>query len=209
MAEKSSKFKSEFLSIMSHEIRTPMNAVIGTTNLLIAENPRPEQLEYLNTLKFSGENLLAIINDILDYNKIEAGKLQLNNSQFSIHQLISNIKHSFQPKVDEKQLAFEVVIDETIPENLTGDPMRLSQVLNNLVSNAVKFTHQGKVTINLEKQSIHDDSVIVKFTVTDTGIGISPESFNIVFDPFMQDQQVINNEYGGTGLGPCHYQAIG
>lgn len=92
MAEKSSKFKSEFLSIMSHEIRTPMNAVIGTTNLLLDENPRPDQVEYLNTLKFSGENLLAIINDILDYNKIEAGKLQLNNSRFNIHQLIHKIK---------------------------------------------------------------------------------------------------------------------
>ncbi|SDF06922.1 PAS domain S-box-containing protein [Mucilaginibacter pineti] len=201
MAEKSSKFKSEFLSIMSHEIRTPMNAVIGTTNLLISENPKPEQLEYLNTLKFSGENLLAIINDILDYNKIEAGKLELNNSQFNLLQLINNIKQSFLPKVTEKQLTLDLFIDESIPENVTGDSMRLRQVLNNLVSNAVKFTHTGTVTIKLEKEQIHDTSVTVKFTIADTGIGISPESFNIVFDPFMQDQQVINNEYGGTGLG--------
>ncbi len=201
VAEKASKFKSEFLSIMSHEIRTPMNAVIGTTNLLLSENPRPEQLEYLNTLKFSGENLLAIINDILDYNKIEAGKLELSHTQFNLHQLIQKIKQSFQPRVTEKQLSINVTIDDSIPEIVIGDAMRLSQVMNNLVSNAVKFTHTGGVTIKLEKELLHENSVTVKFTVTDTGIGISADSFNIVFDPFMQDKQVINNDYGGTGLG--------
>ncbi len=201
LAEKSSKFKSEFLSIMSHEIRTPMNAVIGTTNLLLTENPLPGQMEYLNTLKFSGENLLAIINDILDYNKIEAGKLELNNTQFNLHLLIQKIKQSFHSKVAEKQLTLDVIIDESIPEMITGDAMRLSQVMNNLVSNAVKFTHKGGVTIKLEKEFIHNSNVTVKFTVTDTGIGISADSFNIVFDPFMQDKQVINNDYGGTGLG--------
>ncbi|WP_439698415.1 PAS domain S-box protein [Mucilaginibacter sp. AW1-7] len=201
VAEKASKFKSEFLSIMSHEIRTPMNAVIGTTNLLLSENPRPEQLEYLNTLKFSGENLLAIINDILDYNKIEAGKLELNNSPFNLHQLIHKIKQSFHARVTEKQLYLDVVIDDGIPEMVTGDNMRLSQVMNNLVSNAVKFTHTGGVTIKLEKELINSTTVTVKFTVTDTGIGISADSFGIVFDPFMQDKHVINNDYGGTGLG--------
>jgi CheY-like chemotaxis protein/two-component sensor histidine kinase len=201
MAEKSSKFKSEFLSIMSHEIRTPMNAVIGTTNLLLDENPRPEQLEYLNTLKFSGENLLAIINDILDYNKIEAGKLELNNSRFNIHQLIRKIKQSFEPRAAEKELTLELITDDTIPGNLMGDAMRLSQVLNNLIGNAIKFTHTGKVIIRLDRDVLTENAVNIKFAVTDTGIGISPESFNIVFDPFMQDQQVINNDYGGTGLG--------
>jgi signal transduction histidine kinase len=201
MAEKSSKFKSEFLSIMSHEIRTPMNAVIGTTNLLLDENPRPEQLEYLNTLKFSGENLLAIINDILDYNKIEAGKLEHNNSRFNIHQLIRKIKQSFEPRAAEKELTLELITDDTIPGDLMGDAMRLSQVLNNLIGNAIKFTHTGKVIIRLDRDMLTENTVNIKFAVTDTGIGISPESFNIVFDPFMQDQQVINNDYGGTGLG--------
>jgi CheY-like chemotaxis protein/two-component sensor histidine kinase len=201
MAEKSSRFKSEFLSIMSHEIRTPMNAVIGTTNLLLNENPRPEQMEYLNTLKFSGENLLAIINDILDYNKIEAGKLELNNSRFNIHQLIHKIKQSFEPRAAEKELTLELITDDTIPGDLTGDAMRLSQVLNNLIGNAIKFTHTGKVIIRLDRDVQTENTVNIKFAVTDTGIGISPESFNIVFDPFMQDQQVINNDYGGTGLG--------
>ncbi|PWK78049.1 PAS domain S-box-containing protein [Mucilaginibacter oryzae] len=201
VAEKSSKFKSEFLSIMSHEIRTPMNAVIGTTNLLLSENPRPEQMEYLNTLKFSGESLLAIINDILDYNKIEAGKLELNHSPFNIHHLIHKIKQSFIQRASEKQLALDIIIDSSIPAELIGDAMRLSQVLNNLVSNAIKFTHKGGVTIRLDRDNITQSAIGIKFAVIDTGIGISPESFNIVFDPFTQDSQVINSDYGGTGLG--------
>ncbi|HEY9195498.1 MAG TPA: response regulator, partial [Mucilaginibacter sp.] len=201
LAEQASKFKSEFLSIMSHEIRTPMNAVIGTTNLLLSENPRPEQLEYLNTLKFSGENLLAIINDILDYNKIEAGKLELSRSQFNLHQLIQKIMQSFHTRVAEKKLQLHVIIDESIPEMVTGDAMRLSQVMNNLVSNAVKFTHTGGVTVKLEKEQIGETNVTVKFAVADTGIGIAADSLDLVFDPFMQDKQVINNDYGGTGLG--------
>ncbi|AYL94748.1 PAS domain-containing hybrid sensor histidine kinase/response regulator [Mucilaginibacter celer] len=201
VAEKSSKFKSEFLSIMSHEIRTPMNAVIGTTNLLLSENPRAEQMDYLNTLKFSGESLLAIINDILDYNKIEAGKLELNHSRFDVQQLIQKIKQQFIHRATEKQLALDVIIDGSIPAELMGDAMRLSQILNNLVSNAIKFTHKGGVTIRLDRDILTESTVSIKFAVTDTGIGISPESFNIVFDPFMQDQQVINNDYGGTGLG--------
>ncbi|MFD0792242.1 PAS domain S-box protein [Mucilaginibacter litoreus] len=201
-AERSSHFKSEFLSIMSHEIRTPMNAVIGTTNLLLQENPKPEQLEYLNTLKFSSDNLLAIINDILDYNKIEAGKLQLSHAPFNIYQLTQNIRQLFYAKATEKDLAIELFIDNDIPEFLMGDHIRLSQILFNLVSNAVKFTHKGKVTIALEnehKQNTGD--VSIRFTVTDTGIGIAPENLTLVFDPFIQGPQTITHEYGGTGLG--------
>ncbi|MET3979470.1 two-component system sensor histidine kinase/response regulator [Mucilaginibacter sp. UYP25] len=200
-AERSSHFKSEFLSIMSHEIRTPMNAVIGTTNLLLEENPKPEQLEYLNTLKFSSDNLLAIINDILDYNKIEAGKLQLSNIPFNIHQLAQNIKQSFYAKAVEKNLDIELIADESIPEFLMGDQTRLGQILINLVSNAVKFTHEGKVSILLEKEHFSNDEVIIKFTVNDTGIGIAAENMAIVFDPFIQGPQTITHNYGGTGLG--------
>lgn len=201
-AERSSHFKSEFLSIMSHEIRTPMNAVIGTTNLLLEESPKPEQLEYLNTLKFSSENLLAIINDILDYNKIEAGKLQLSNMPFNIHQLVHNIRQSFYSKAVEKNLDIELVADSSIPEYLMGDQTRLGQILINLVSNAVKFTSAGKVTILLEKeQHISNNEVLIKFTVADTGIGIAAENMAIVFDPFIQGPQTITHNYGGTGLG--------
>lgn len=199
-AEKSSQFKSEFLSIMSHEIRTPMNAVIGTTNLLLCEDPKPDQLEYLNTLKFSGENLLAIINDILDYNKIEAGKLELNKIPFNIHHLTQKIKKSFYAKATEKELDIELIIDDNIPAQLIGDQVRLGQVLNNLVSNAIKFTHYGKVIIRLDQQQITSKTVQIKFIVTDTGIGIAPENIHIIFDPFEQETQSDTN-YGGTGLG--------
>jgi PAS domain S-box-containing protein len=200
-AEKSSHFKSEFLSIMSHEIRTPMNAVIGTTNLLLSEDPLPEQLEYLNILKFSGENLLAIINDILDYNKIEAGKLALNALPFNIFNLAQKIKQSFYARAAEKDLEIDLIIDAAIPEYLIGDQVRLGQVLNNLLSNAVKFTHKGKVSIRLDKEKADSGQVSVKFTISDTGIGISAESLALIFDPFMQESQTHENDYGGTGLG--------
>jgi two-component system sensor histidine kinase/response regulator len=200
-AEKSSHFKSEFLSIMSHEIRTPMNAVIGTTNLLLSENPSPEQLEYLNILKFSGENLLAIINDILDYNKIEAGKLELNLLPFNILNLTQKIKQSFYARAAEKDLEIDLFVDPAIPEYLIGDQIRLGQVINNLLSNAVKFTHEGRVSIHLNKETINNQQVKVKFTIADTGIGIAAENLALIFDPFMQESQNHDNDYGGTGLG--------
>ena len=200
-AEKSSQSKSEFLSIMSHEIRTPMNAVIGTTNLLLSEDPRPEQLEYLNTLKFSGENLLSIINDILDYNKIEAGKLELNHLPFNIHTLLSQLRQSFYAKAAEKNLSIESVADEAIPENLIGDQLRLGQILNNLLSNAVKFTSKGTIILKTELVTRQNSRVGLKFIVSDTGIGIAPQNQSKIFEPFIQETQFIQNEYGGTGLG--------
>jgi len=200
LAEKSSRFKSDFLSIMSHEIRTPMNAVIGTTNLLLSDEPKPEQLEYLNILKFSGENLLSIINDILDYNKIEAGKLELNEFKFDLRHLAQKIRQSFLPKTVEKKLTIELTIDEAIPEYLTGDQARLSQILNNLVGNAVKFTDKGTITIGLQAERIDSQQAIIKFIVADTGIGIATENLDIIFDPFTQEP-IINNNNGGTGLG--------
>jgi two-component system sensor histidine kinase/response regulator len=201
LAEKASKFKSDFLSIMSHEIRTPMNAVIGTTNLLISDEPRPEQMEYLNILKFSGENLLAIINDILDYNKIEAGKLELNGHTFDIHAVVQKIKRSFYARAVEKKLELELTIDEAIPELLVGDQIRLSQILNNLIGNAIKFTSKGTIDIKLFAERANSKGVTIKFTIADTGIGIAPENLRIIFDPFMQEPTVKNTDNGGTGLG--------
>ncbi|RCH56371.1 hypothetical protein DJ568_00485 [Mucilaginibacter hurinus] len=198
-AEKSSRFKSEFLSTMSHEIRTPMNAVIGTTNLLLSENPKPEQLEYLNTLKFSGENLLAIINDILDYNKIEAGKLELNKSPVDINQLAQKIKRSFELRARQKNIELKLSTDNNLPQFVLGDQVRISQILNNLIGNAVKFTDRGSVGINIDKTGEGFKQASIKFTITDTGIGISPEKLNVIFDPFVQEAQLHN--YGGTGLG--------
>jgi PAS domain S-box-containing protein len=200
-AERTAQFKSEFLSTMSHEIRTPMNAVIGTTNLLLSEDPKPDQLEYLNSLKFSGENLLAIINDILDYNKIEAGKLELHKIPFNIYHLVQKIKQSFFAKASEKNLEIELIIDDTIPGYLSGDQVRLGQVLNNLISNAIKFTHAGKVTVRLDAIDTNTTYATIKFTVADTGIGIAPENLSIIFDPFEQETQTSNHTYEGTGLG--------
>jgi two-component system sensor histidine kinase/response regulator len=201
LAEKSSRFKSDFLSVMSHEIRTPMNAVIGITNLLLNENPRTEQLEYLNILKFSGENLLDIINDILDYNKIEAGKLELNQLKFNIHTLTQQIKQTFIAKAAEKKLALDLVIDETIPQFLTGDQARLSQILNNLISNAVKFTQKGNIDIALSTERMDSNQAVIKFTVADTGVGIAADNLDMIFDPFMQEPTPNNSLNGGTGLG--------
>ena len=201
IAERSSKFKSEFLSTMSHEIRTPMNAVIGTTNLLLSDNPNPEQLEYLNILKFSGENLLAIINDILDYNKIEAGKLELNQLKFDLRQLAQKTQLAFSTRAAEKNLRLDLSVDNEIPEYLIGDQVRLSQILNNLISNAVKFTEKGKVTLQLQLSGASDTEIAVKFMVADTGVGISPENQSVIFDPFVQDAVVNQPANMGTGLG--------
>ncbi|WP_169316199.1 PAS domain S-box protein [Mucilaginibacter paludis] len=200
-AEKSSRFKSEFLSIMSHEIRTPMNAVIGTTNLLLQDNPAPRQLEYLNTLRFSSNNLLELINDILDYNKIEAGKLELYKTPFNINKLAQNILQSFKNKAEANSSYLELKLDDRIPANLIGDQLRLGQVLNNLLSNAVKFTRDGTVFLKLELEQLRYDKVTIKFIIEDTGIGISPENIDKIFDPFTQEYNSTQSDYGGTGLG--------
>ena len=186
---------------MSHEIRTPMNAVIGTTNLLLQENPAPSQLEYLHTLQFSSNNLLELINDILDYNKIEAGKLELYKLPFNISKLTNNILNSFTTKAEENNSTLELSFDKNIPINLIGDQLRLGQVLNNLLSNAVKFTKSGTIYLRLESQQLKYDKVSVKFTVADTGIGIAAENLDKIFDPFTQELQSTQSDYGGTGLG--------
>lgn len=200
-AEKSSRFKSEFLSIMSHEIRTPMNAVIGTTNLLLQDNPAPRQLEYLHTLQFSSNNLLELINDILDYNKIEAGKLELYKLQFNIQKLAQNILQSFATKAEDNGSKLELSFDKNIPSNLIGDQLRLGQILNNLLSNAVKFTTNGTVFLRLESQQVKQDQISIKFSIADTGIGIAPENLDKIFDPFTQEYSSTASDYGGSGLG--------
>jgi PAS domain S-box-containing protein len=200
-AEKSSRFKSEFLSIMSHEIRTPMNAVIGNTNLLLQDNPAPRQLEYLHNLRFSSNNLLELINDILDYNKIEAGKLELYKTPFNIHKMAQNILQSFQAKAGDNESKLVLKLDDKVPANLIGDQLRLGQVLNNLLSNAVKFTNKGTVSLILDVEQERFDSIKIRFAIQDTGIGIAPENIDKIFDPFTQEYHSTQSDYGGTGLG--------
>ena len=201
-AEMAATEKLHFTSIMSHEIRTPLNAVIGMSNLLLMENPREDQISELNTLKFSAENLLLLVNDVLDYSKIEAGKVDLEKSPFEIRQLIYNIRSSYKFKADSKEIFINTFIDNEIPNMLLGDVMRLGQVLNNLISNAIKFTDKGFVEISLRKiQHVKDAEVKIRFEVIDTGIGIPKEKRQLIFDSFSQAALDTSRRFGGTGLG--------
>lgn len=201
-AERANRAKSEFLSVMSHEIRTPLNAVIGMSYILKQENPRPDQLENLRVLKFSAENLLSLINDVLDYNKIEVGKLIMEDAPFSINDLLESVMSAFQLKAEEKGIKLELVKTADVKnKTVTGDATRLTQVLNNLVGNAVKFTESGKVKLSAEIENLSDDEAIVRFAVEDTGIGIPEDFQDKIFDSFIQANAGITRKYGGTGLG--------
>ncbi len=200
-AEHTALIKAKFLSTMSHEIRTPMNAVIGLTNILLQENPRTDQVENLNTLKFSADLLLSLINDILDFSKIEAGKISFENFDFELHALIQNIKNTIKLKAEEKNLKFETIIDPAVPEMVNGDQVRLSQILTNLTANAIKFTNEGEVLIDLKLISKTEDNVTVRFSVKDTGIGIDESKFEKIFQSFSQADTDTTRKFGGTGLG--------
>ncbi len=200
-AEQAAKTKSEFLSVMSHEIRTPMNAIIGTTHLLLEENPRKGQLENLNSLKYAADSLVQLINDILDLNKIESGKIQLENTEFDFPHLIHNINVLFQSKAQEKSIDFQVNIANGIDRYLQGDPGRLSQVLNNLISNAIKFTNEGKVILRIFTESETKKTIELCFEVSDTGVGIPQDKLEAIFETFTQATSSTTRKFGGTGLG--------
>jgi len=201
VAEKAAMAKSQFLSVMSHEIRTPMNAVIGFTHLLIHQDPKPEQMEFLNFLKFSAENLLVLINDILDFSKIEAGKIEFETVDFSVKDLIANIRLALLQKANEKNLKIKLMLDQDLPNAILGDPVRLGQILTNLISNAVKFTPEGKVTITATLTKADRETSTIDFEVADTGIGIMPDKLDYIFDSFSQASSDTTRKYGGSGLG--------
>ncbi|EIM76145.1 PAS/PAC sensor hybrid histidine kinase [Nitritalea halalkaliphila LW7] len=200
-AEEALRVKSQFLSIMSHEIRTPMNAVIGISHLLLQDNPRLDQLENLKTLQFSAENLMALINDILDFNKIDSGKLQLEHIPFQLKDNIQKIVRSYSYTASEKGLRLKADVQEGIPEQVLGDPTRISQILNNLVSNALKFTESGHVLLRVVLKEKTDRSVQLLFEVEDTGIGIPDDKKESIFEAFTQASSETTRKYGGTGLG--------
>jgi signal transduction histidine kinase/DNA-binding NarL/FixJ family response regulator len=201
-AEQSERFKQQFLANMSHEIRTPMNAVMGMTNLLIDKNPRSDQQGYLEGIKKSSETLLYIINDILDLSKIEAGKMELEKIDFSVHEVVEQVKQTLSFKADEKGLQFITRIDDAIPEVVMGDPVRLNQILMNLGGNAIKFTESGSVELAVGTGKSDQSSVFpLQFSITDTGIGISKEKLQSVFEKFSQANASDTRKYGGTGLG--------
>jgi PAS domain S-box-containing protein len=200
-AEQAAKAKSQFLSVMSHELRTPLNAVIGITHLLLQSQPREDQQEDLRTLQFSGESLLHIINDILDFTKLDSGKIELSAIDFNLRELTQSLYQSFSYKAREKNIVFDVEYDDRMPFFVKGDNFRLSQVLNNLISNAIKFTHEGFVKLKVEMVENKGGHFITRFSVIDSGIGIPEEKQEKIFEQFTQADSDTTRLYGGTGLG--------
>jgi len=200
-AEQAAKAKSQFLSVMSHELRTPLNAVIGITHLLMQSQPREDQQEDLRTLQFSGESLLHIINDILDFTKLDSGKIELSAIDFNLRDLAQSLYQSFSFKAKEKGIFFDVEYDEKMPFYVKGDNFRLSQVLNNLISNAIKFTQEGSVKLRIEMIENQATSYVTQFSVIDSGIGIPEDKLEKIFEQFTQADSDTTRLYGGTGLG--------
>ncbi len=200
-AEKASLAKAQFLSTITHELRTPMYAVTGLTHLLLEENPREDQKEHLNSLKFSGEYLLSLINNILDLNKLEANKVELEKKSFSLKKRVEDVLIALKKSALDKSNKLVLEYDDGIPPKLIGDPVVLSQILINLVGNSVKFTENGKVTLKVKKLSQTDRSVLLHFEIKDTGVGISLKKQKAIFESFTQGSIQINRKFGGTGLG--------
>lgn len=200
MTEELNRVKENMLSLMSHEIRTPLNSMIGLTHVLGKRDPRPDQKEIIHTLEASGDHLIHIVNDILDYNKIQANRLGLELSPFNLSDILRQIHSMFFRMADEKNISFLVQVDSGMPLNLIGDSTRLIQIINNLVGNAMKFTSTGGVYLRVRPIQIVDGWVTTEFVVTDTGIGISPDKIDAIFQPFSQDKD-IHRKFGGTGLG--------
>jgi PAS domain S-box-containing protein len=201
IAESAVKAKQQFLSNMSHEIRTPMNAIIGFTKVLLKTDLSAKQQEYLDAIKISGEALIVLINDILDLAKVDAGKMVFEQVPFKMVSSISAMLHLFETKIHEKNLKLIKEYDSNIPEVLIGDPVRLHQIILNLISNAVKFTSKGKIKVQVHLLSEDDDQATIGFSVTDTGIGIAEDKLDQIFEYFHQASSDTSRLYGGTGLG--------
>ena len=201
LAEEALKFKQQFLSNMSHEIRTPMNAIVGFTSVVLKTELNDKQKEYIDAIKKSGESLILLINDILDLSKVDAGKMSFVHTPFSIEESVSDVYKLMGLKSQEKNLEFTKDIDASIPATVLGDSVRLRQIILNLTSNAIKFTHRGKVNINIRLLNEDKTKITVEFAVSDTGIGVPENKLNNIFNNYEQASDDITREYGGTGLG--------
>ena len=201
LAEQTSRFKSEFLANMSHEVRTPLNAIMGMTRLTLQTGLAPRQQMYVSNIEKASRNLLHVINDILDFSKIEAGRLEIESISFTLEGVLDNLKNVSGAKASEKNLELIFDVDHKIPNVLIGDPMRLAQVLINLTNNGIKFTDRGVVSLAITVNSYLDKKIELHFSVSDTGIGISPDQLKILFASFIQADGSTTRRYGGTGLG--------
>jgi PAS domain S-box-containing protein len=200
-AERADKLKGDFISMISHEIRTPLSAIIGIGHLLAATELAPAQQKYVRILRSSSESLMGLVNDVLDFSKIESGTLTLEERSFDPRELVYGIVYGLQVKAQEKGVALDAGVDERIPAALLGDPVKIGQVLTNLIGNAVKFTQRGSVTVSLTLEALEAGLASVRFRVVDTGIGIAADRLPRIFDDYTQASYEIGLKYGGTGLG--------
>ena len=199
--KEAARIQEQFMANMSHEIRTPMNAILGFTNLLYKTDLDENQQQYVQNIQSSGENLLSIVNDILDLSKIEAGMMRIESVPFSLRGLMHSVETMFNEKVRQKQLSLRVEIDKSIPDMLCGDAVRLTQILVNLLGNAIKFTVKGGIEINIKSLKQDANNLRLLFNVRDTGIGIAAEKQKAIFERFQQAEAETTRRYGGTGLG--------
>ena len=201
VAERTAQLKQQFMANMSHEIRTPMNAIVGMTRLLLGKEPREDQLRYLNAIQQSADNLLVIINDILDLSKIEAGKIVIEHTDFSLREVMLSVQDMLLLKAEEKGIDLKMTIDSSIPHKLIGDPTRINQILINLAGNAIKFTEKGHVEVKASINKKEDKKYLIQFDIIDTGIGIATDYVDKIFESFTQAGTDITRKFGGTGLG--------